>query len=191
MAPGETGVNEAEANLVSRCLAGDEAARAALYRSHAARIAAYLRRCGFAAADVDDLRQETFARAFRSLAGFDASRGALGAWLGQIARNVARRRWGRRDEPRHFDPEMAEEVLAATGNPGTEAADREEVRLLGQCVAALPVELAQVVHLRYVEARTTRGIAAAIGMPESTVRLRLTEAMGLLERDLRARGLTA
>jgi len=39
-----------------------------------------------------------------------------------------------------------------------------------------------------VSAGTTRGIASAVELPEATVRLRLTEAIGLLERCLKLKG---
>jgi DNA-directed RNA polymerase specialized sigma24 family protein len=52
----------------------------------------------------------------------------------------------------------------------------------------LSPDVANLVRLRYVEARTTRGVGQAAGLPESTVRLRLAEARNLLERCLRGKG---
>ena len=181
-------MNERDVQLVSRCLAGDGPAQQELYGAHARRVAAYLFRSGFARADADDLLQETFARAFRSLHTFDASKGALAAWLATIARNVARRRWSRRPQPDHFDPELAGDVLEAADNPGLAAADREEIDALRGCIEQLPAERARIVRLRYVEGRTTRGVAAGAGIPESTVRLRLAEAHGRLAQCLRSKG---
>lgn len=184
-------MDDRERQLVSRCLAGDAPAQEALYRLHAGRILAHFLRSGFARADAEDLLQETFVRAFRSLRTFDAARGSLGTWLAAIARNVARKRWHRRREAESFDPELAEEMLAAPDNPGREAERREETDAVAGCVAALPDELERIVRLRYVEGRTTRGIATAAGMPESTVRLRLAEAHERLARCLRGKGVTA
>lgn len=181
-------VNEPEAQLIPRCRAGDAAAQRELYASHARRVAAYFLRSGFAPADADDLVQETFTRVFRSLGTYDPARGAFGAWLATIARNVARRRWGRRPEPDSFDPELAGDVLVAPGNPHAEAAGREEIDALRDCISRLPEEIARIVHLRYVQGRTTRGVAAAAGIPEATVRLRLADAHGRLERCLRDKG---
>jgi len=159
----------------------------ALYAAHGRRVKAYFVRCGFSPADADDRTQEVFLRAFRSARTFDPARGAPGAWLAAIARNVARRHWSR-PKPANFDPELAEEVFAAAQNPGDKPELREEIDAVRACVELLPPELAKVVRLRYVEARTTRGIAAAVNMPEATVRLRLAEAMGKLRQCLRGRG---
>jgi len=181
-------VDEREAELVLRCLSGETSAFEALYGAHAGRIAAYFLRSGFARADADDLTQETFTRAFRSLGTFDADRGAFRPWLATIARNVARKRWGRRAEPGNFDPELAEDVLAGADNPQTAAQQAEEIDAVRDCVSRLPEQLGRIIRLRYVEGRSTRGVAAATGIPEATVRSRLGEAYERLARCLAAKG---
>lgn len=178
-----------DAQLVQRYLAGDGEAFDALYAGHAPRLRAYFARTGFAPADAEDLTQQTFARVVRSLNTFDPERGAFSTWVSAIARNVARKQFARRPAPDSYDPELAEAVLEATDNPGLSAEQAEEVGAVRDCVAKLPDELGRIVRLRYVEARTTRGISAATGVPEATVRLRLTEATAMLERCLREKGI--
>jgi RNA polymerase sigma-70 factor (ECF subfamily) len=181
-------VDEQDSQLIRRCLSGEASAFEALYGAHAGRIVAYFLRSGFARADADDLTQETFTRAFRSLHTFDAERGAFRPWLATIARNVARKRWGRRAEPGNFDPELAEDVLAGADDPHAAAQQREEIEAVRDCVSRLPEELARIVSLRYVEGRSTRGVAAATGIPEATVRSRLAEAHERIERCLADKG---
>jgi len=182
-------VSASDAQLVLRCLGGDEAACRSLYAAHAGRVTAFFLRSGFGRADADDLAQEVFVRAFKSLGTFDAARGTLGPWLGAIARNVARRVWQRRSQPQSFDPALADAMFTSAGNPGDESALREQCRAVTQCVGWLPPGLAYMVRLRYVEGRTTRGIAEATGIPESTVRLRLKEALTLLQQCLQGKGI--
>ena len=182
-------MNSEDRHLIERGLAGEAPAHAELHARHGGRVVAYFLRSGFSATDAEDLCQEVFLRAFRSLATFDADKGALATWLGAIARNVARRRWARRAQPDSFDPELAEEMFAAADNPGHSPEAREELQAVRDCVEALPAELGRIVRLRYVEGRTTRGVAAATGIPEATVRSRLTECRGLLERCLRGKGI--
>jgi len=184
-------MGEPDASLVGRALSGQAEAYEGLWRAHAGRVTAYFLRSGFGQADADDLAQESFARAFRSLATFDPQKGPFGGWLSAIARNVARRYWSERKEADHFDAELADDVLGVEANPGMEAAAREEVEALRQCIAALPGELSRLVRLRYVDGRTTRGVAAAAEMPEATVRLRLGEAHEQLLRCLKGKGVLA
>jgi len=174
--------------LISGCLSGQETACRSLYAAHGGRVKAYFLRSGFDHADADDLTQETFLRAFRSLGTFDNRRGHFGGWLAAVARNVARKHWRRRGET-DIDPALAEEMFASAVNPAADAARREETDAVNECIAQLPEELARIVRLRYVDGLTTRGLAGATGMAESTVRLRLTEAMAMLHRCLKAKGL--
>ncbi len=179
-------MDRTESDLAARCLDGDEAAFGALHAACAGRIKAYFLRAGFPVADADDLTQEVFVRAFKSLRTFDPARGAFRTWLAAIARNVARRQWGRRSAPEDFDPILAEDVFAVDTGPTAEA--DEEAAALSECIDALPAELGRVLHLRYVKGMTTRGIAAAAGIPEATVRLRLKETLSLLQGCLKAKG---
>jgi len=187
LADGER-VSRPEPEMVARARAGDREACRALYDACAGRVAAYFLRSGFARADADDLAQQTFLRAFRSLGTFDPDRGTFRGWLAAIARNVARKEFSRRARPDRFDPELAEDLFAAEDNPGAAAAEREEIDAVRQCVAALPDELGRLVRLRYVQGLTTRGVAEAADMPESTVRLRLGEARRRLRECLAGKG---
>jgi len=184
-------VDEPDTRLIERCLKRDVKAYETLYHAHSGRVVAYFLRSGFAHADADDLTQHTFVRAFRSLATFDAQKGTFRRWVAEIARNVARSQWGRRKQVALFDAELAEETFLAVQNPSETPEAREEIAAVGDCVGRLPEELWQIVRLRYVVGRTLRGVAEAVNMPEPTVRLRLKEALALLARCLRQKGVVA
>ena len=173
---------------MASCLAGRRSAQERFYRLHAWRVTAFFRRCGFDLARCDDLTQETFLRAFKSLASFDAQRGRVRYWLGAIARNIARKYWAKPSGPVDFDPQLADEMFTAPAEALESAQVREEIVAVADCVSGLPEDLAKIVRLRYMAAGTTRGIAMAIDVPESTVRLRLKEALGLLESCLKSKG---
>jgi RNA polymerase sigma-70 factor (ECF subfamily) len=181
-------VEAQEQRWIRDAAAGDEAAFRDLYLRYGPRMKVYFSRSGFTAADADDLTQETFVRVYRSLHTYDSQRGAFGPWVATIARNVARRQWHRRRQPESFDPQLAEEMLVGGGNPAGHGQMREEIEALRGCVESLPAEMAQVVRLRYVDGRTTRGISSATGLPEATVRLRLQQALAMVLRCLRRKG---
>jgi RNA polymerase sigma-70 factor (ECF subfamily) len=171
------------------CLEGDDEAFTRLYGLHARRVKVYFLRSGFGNGEADDLTQETFIRIYRSLHTFDPKRGKFRTWISTIARNVARRRWSRRRETPSLDPELAEVMLQVDETPGSPMEARERIESLRDCIQKLDKELGIIVHLRYVEALTTRAIAEQVGTPEATVRLRLKEAQGLLQRCLQGKGI--
>jgi RNA polymerase sigma-70 factor, ECF subfamily len=174
--------------LVADCLRGKRAAFRQLHDIHAGRVRAYFARAGFSRADIDDLTQDVFLRTFRSLNTFDPHKAAFVTWVAAIARNVARRQFARRDDPANFDPDLAEHVFALHDNPCRSAARIEELHHLAGCVGGLTDELSQLLHLRYDEALSTRGISERAGIPESTVRFRLGEARRLLKLCLTEKG---
>lgn len=176
-------------DLIDRCRQGDQQAFNALYARHAPRVAAFLLRSGFVQADAEDLTQETFLRAYRGLDTYDADRGGFGGWLAAIARNVARRHWARRVTPEHFDPDLADDIFESDVDAAPQQAmTAEQYEAVRLCRSALPRELQRLIHLRYVEGRSTRGVSQATDLPEATVRLRLNGAYGMLRRCLREKG---
>lgn len=178
--------------LVSRCLMGDTAAYGALYAARARGVMAYFRRSGFDQAQAEDLTQDTFIRAFKSLGTFDAQKGYFNQWMAAIARNVARKKWElSKGGGELYDPQLAEMTLAsAEEDPSAALQRQEDLDALAECVAGLSEDYRRIIRLRYVEAMTTRGIAQATDMPESTVRLRLNDARDRLAKCLRGKGIT-
>ncbi|MHC4561307.1 MAG: RNA polymerase sigma factor [Planctomycetota bacterium] len=174
--------------MIVRCQQGDHGGFELLHAAHAGRVMAYLLRSGFARHDAEDLCQDVFVRVVKSFGTFDPSRGALGAWIATIARNVARKHW-RRASSAQFDPELAEETLASSDDTVAEAESAETIEGLDDCIDRLPGELRKLIRLRYVEGRTTRGIATVVELPEATVRLHLDKAREQLRLCLEAKGI--
>jgi len=139
--------------------------------------------------DAEDVAQEVFLRAFRSLGGLEAPHLFLG-WLLRIARNLAtdhlRRRRGETSleglgklfvESRVVDDESAHATH--------ERLEREEeVERVMQAVDRLPEKYRTVVMLRYLEDLPYRDLAARLGEPEGTVRNRLFRALAKLRETL-------
>jgi RNA polymerase sigma-70 factor (ECF subfamily) len=183
--PADTGDSS---DLLERCLSGDPEALGQFYNQNVRAVMVYFLRSGFVQAQAEDLTQEVFLRANRSLATYDSARGGLRNWLWTIARNLARRQWSRRRGTVEQDLDLAEVALDDRDGPFEALAATEETRAVAQCVQALRGELANLVRMRYVDGLTTRGIADITKTPEATVRAHLTEALNLVERCLKNKG---
>ena len=161
-----------ERHLVRRCLAGERAAFDPLFDRHAPRVFHLLRRLTGSEAEAEDLTQETFLAAFRSLASWRGE-GAFGTWLCGIAfrlyTNAQRRR------PRVDAEPLSEEIAAAMDTDPLAHCVRAE---MGRQVEAAIV-LVRVQGLSYREA------ARWLGVPLGTVQSRLRRAVCALQVALR------
>ncbi|MBK9386365.1 MAG: sigma-70 family RNA polymerase sigma factor [Planctomycetes bacterium] len=108
---------------------------------------------------------------------------SMRAWIGQVARNRARR-WRRREEQRRqresavARPESAEERSAR---------DLELQRELLEALGALEAHYRTALYLRYFEEHPPSRIAAELGVPVATVKTRLQRGLVQLRVELQRR----
>ena len=103
-----------DAALIAAWQAGDERAAAELVERHARALARFLSGVGAPDADVDDLVQETFIRAFRGVSGF-RGQCQFRTWLLTIGGNVLKD-FGRRASRRQVVP-LDDAVQDSRGDP--------------------------------------------------------------------------
>jgi RNA polymerase sigma-70 factor, ECF subfamily len=150
----------------------------ALFRDHWARAyrAAYLVVRDSAAAE--DIAQEAFLAAVRSLDRFDSSR-PFGPWLHRIVVNRAID-WARaRALRRETGAEGAAEAAAPPDRPGRTLSEG-----VASALAALSPEHRAVIVLRYLLEYTPGEIASLLDLPRGTVNSRLRRALDQLEARL-------
>jgi len=166
-----------ERELIRRAKSGDERAFAELVNAHAHRVYTALRRFGLEPIEAEDVAQEVFLRAWRSLPRFE-ERARLSTWLYRIAFNEAQRRLSRR--PRAIaepgpgvDDEIALLPDAPHLRPDARALDHEFELTLERALAELPPDWRAAVVLRDIEALSTEEAAAAVGLREAAFKSRL------------------
>lgn len=146
----------------------------------------------------EDLAQETFIEAWKSLRRYDGQCRFF-TWLCAILFNCCRagRRRDRTRERRFQampDLSAADEVLEPCADtpapPDQTVLRRDEAALVHQCIARLPDKHREVVHLRFFVDDSLPGIAAALGCSVGTVKSRLYYAVEKLRQmpELRAAG---
>src|SRR5947199_3496315 len=112
--PEPVAASSSDAALIAAWQAGDEQAAAELVRRHARALARLLASGGARDADVDDLVQETFIRAFRAVGKF-RGQCQFRTWLLTIGGNVLKDA-GRRAKRATVVP-LGEDVRATDGDP--------------------------------------------------------------------------
>jgi len=154
-------VGPSDADLVARVIAlDDRRAFAELVRRHQSAVRGLLRRLsGGDAALADDLAQETFLKAYRSLAGWRGG-ARLSTWLHRIAYNAFVSHARRAPPPEPPEPEPARATDAA-------AIDRADLwRALGR----LRDEERAALSLTYAEEVTHEEAAATLDWPLGTLK---------------------
>jgi RNA polymerase sigma-70 factor (ECF subfamily) len=135
------------------------------------------------AAEAEDVAQEAFVRAYKSLRRFDARR-PFRPWLLRIVTNLAinsRRSSRRRDA---MTARVERDTSRRSGaDVAEQAAQAEEARRVWEAVATLRPEEQTLVYLRYFLGVSEEAAATAIGRPAGTVKSRLHRALRRL-RDV-------
>ena len=182
---------------VDAVLAGDrEAFRRLVERESGAVIRACRRILGDGG-EAEDVAQEAFVIAYRSLASWRGD-GPFGAWLSRIAVRLAVRQAGRRGTvvwrdpgtPAGADDRLGGEVARATDQAALAAADRldparlalraERATELRAAVANLPEPYREVVALRFFADASLEEIARQTGRPLGTVKTHLHRGLARL-----------
>ena len=162
--------------LVRLARAGDREAFAALWERHGARVRAVLRSTA-PRHDTEDLAHEVVVSALHSI-GDLRQPASFAAWLGVIARNVARRALLRRPEARHLRlAEVDDGELPAQHLDVDTLEVAEQIRRLPRCYH-------RPLLLRLVHDMSGREIAAQTGMTHGSVRVNLHRGMRLLRQRL-------
>lgn len=149
---------------------------AEILRAHQGRVRAYLRRYVLEADLADDLAQETFLAAYRSLPTRNPA-APIDLWLLSIARHRALKHL--RDEARRPLHAALAAWCAGRIESRADSAD-DDVSALQQCLAGLPRHSAGLISSYYADGLTSADIARRTGRKESAVRmtlLRLREAL--------------
>ena len=161
--------------LVDAAAAGSREAFDELVRRHQTAMMTLVRVLAAERGDADDLAQEVFVRAWKSLRSFRGE-STFRTWLHRVAINVVRTSQSRRgrflrlfastgdDTP---EPESAEEPVDAS------LARRQ---IIDRALAALPDDLRVAVTLRDLQGLDYKEIAAALDVPIGTVESRIFRA---------------
>lgn len=185
-----------DAQLVERVKAGDRRAFELLVIKYERRVLRLLSRFIRDQAEMEDVAQEAFIKAYRALPQFRGE-SAFYTWLYRIAVNTAKNylsTQGRRpislsqlqsadaDEGESFD---AADVVEDTNTPDAELHSRQVAETVNAAIEALPPDLRTAITLREIEGLSYEEIAEAMGCPIGTVRSRIFRAREAIAERLR------
>ena len=190
----EADAGPSDSELVSGVRAGDDAAFEELFRRHRRRVALIASRFFRRREQIEEVVQESFAKAFFALGEFSNRQAeSFGAWLARIAFNVCYdelRRLKRRPESSlsELDEDEAA-LLRERARPTRDArgveSDAISRELAAKLLARLSPEDRVVLVMLDVEGLSTAEIALATGWSVSKVKVRAHRARAQLRRVLK------
>lgn len=171
-----------EADLIAGARAGDMTAFERLYRAHVARVHGLCLRMTRHQQTAEDLTQETFVNAWRSLSAFEG-RSGFGTWLHRIAVNavLGRIRKSKREHDRIQAVADTQPARVTTGDTG-------EMRDLAAAVDRLPEGARHVFVLHAVYGYSHDEAAEMLGIATGTSKAQMHRARRLLAQQLEEQG---
>ncbi len=190
----DTGATFDDRTIVDAVLAGDRNAFRILVDREGASVVASCARVLGDRGEAEDVAQEAFVIAYRSLGTWRAD-GAFGAWLSRIAVRLAVRRAQTRKQVAWLDPLAAEAdqpnqeqfrtmSVGDAVDPAHTLLRTERDAHIRAAVASLDEPYREVVALRFFAERSLQEIADATGRPLGTVKTHLHRGLGRLRRAL-------
>jgi len=187
------GDREVDQQLVERAQRGDKRAFELLVLKYQRKLGRLLSRFVRDAAEVEDVTQEAFIKAYRALPSFRGD-SAFYTWLYRIGINTAKNylvALGRRaPTTTGFDNEEAEgfedaEQLRDSSTPESELEGKEIAATVNRAMNALPEDLRTAITLREIEGLSYEEIANVMNCPVGTVRSRIFRARDAIAAELR------
>jgi len=170
-----------DADLIARWQGGDESAATELVLRHGRPLARFLAASGAQQADLDDLVQDTFLKAFRSVSGF-RGQCQFRTWLLTIGGNVLKD-VGRRAGRAKVVP-LDEGLPAGGGTPHDDAVAAEAEGRLGEALMDLPRLQREVFLLRAQQGMEYEEIASALDTTPGAARVHYHHAVKRLKERL-------
>ena len=169
-----------DAAVVARVLGGEEAEFAVLVERHQPRLMRYASRLLGTREDAEEAVQDSFVRAFRSLARCESPE-KFGAWLFTILVNRCRTRAGSLGHRRKRF--VSDDGITGPGvpHPADAAAWREEIQ---RALETLPVEQREAFLLKHVEDLSYEQMETITGAGTSALKMRVKRACERLREAL-------
>jgi RNA polymerase sigma-70 factor (ECF subfamily) len=184
---------EIDRQLVVRAQGGDKQAFNLLVEKYQRKLARLLSRFIRDPAEVEDVTQEAFIKAYRALPAFRGD-SAFYTWLYRIGINTAKNylmAMGRRaPTSTEVEAEEAEgfdegEQLRDINTPESALLTSEIAETVNRTIEQLPEELRTAIQMREIEGMSYEDIAKAMDCPIGTVRSRIFRAREAIAEQLR------
>lgn len=181
-----TSLNNQSIALINRCLNGEEAAYIALYNMYAGMIYRLTMSLLQHQQDAEEVMQDCFEYAFRSLDKYDPKKASFKTWLYQIAisraRNKRRRKWLPTFSIHQMDHDIVTDTQTTSPDEQVQLSNRQK-RVL-KAIQSLSPKLRETAVLRTYAGLTFSEIGEVLNIPAKTAESRMRLAHKALKEQL-------
>ncbi len=178
-----------DAEVVARCLKGDNTAWAEIVRAYTKRVYNFCYRFTGSWSEAEDLSQEVFMRVYKTLKSYNRQEGAFTTWLMSVTRNLLVDHY--RKHKKESNDVALEEVFenvdanpSRTKNADDQVATLDKIELVRWGLSKLSPDLREAVVLRDCQEMRYDEIATVLKVPEGTVKSRINRGRIELARIL-------
>lgn len=184
-------MDSTDEELIAHYLTGEESAFAELTRRHLAGVYSFVLRFVGNSEEAEDITQESFLKAWKSLKKYDPSSSKFKTWLFRIARNSAIDFLRKKKHVpfSYFETPEGSNVLTETVASDDELPDAlmmrlEDAKELHATLERLPAKAREILLLYYTNEFTFEEIGEMLGEPTNTVKSRHRRALQALRKIL-------
>ena len=185
---------EKDHSLVQRVQRGDKVAFEMLFTKYQRRVSRLVSRFVRSDAEVEDIVQESFIKAYRALGSFRGD-SAFYTWLYRIAVNTAKnylvaaskRPISLTQFEKNDDDDFEEDhFMSDAATPESELITKQIAETVNKTMNELPADLREAIMLREIEGMSYEDIADSMGCPIGTVRSRIFRAREAVDNEIKA-----
>ncbi|MDA9993730.1 RNA polymerase sigma factor RpoE [Burkholderiales bacterium] len=184
---------EKDHSLVQRVQRGDKVAFEMLFTKYQRRVSRLVSRFVRSDAEVEDIVQESFIKAYRALGSFRGD-SAFYTWLYRIAVNTAKnylvaaskRPISLTQFEKNDDDDFEEDhFMSDAATPESELITKQIAETVNKTMNELPTDLREAIMLREIEGMSYEDIADSMGCPIGTVRSRIFRAREAISQKIK------
>ncbi|MBZ5535328.1 MAG: sigma-70 family RNA polymerase sigma factor [Acidobacteriia bacterium] len=178
-----------DAEVISRCLNGDNPAWEEIVKLHTKRVYNFCYRFTGSWDDAEDLTQEVFMRVYKTLKSYNAQEGSFSTWLMSVTRNLLVDHY-RKHKKEAGDVALEEVFETVESNPSRtktamdQISTNDKIEMVRWGLSRLSPDLREAVVLRDCEDMRYDEIASVLRVPEGTVKSRINRGRIELARIL-------
>jgi len=175
-----TSIDDRARALIDLVAAGNQSAYEELYKLLSRRVYAFVRRMIENAETADEIMVDTMYEVWKTAGRFRGD-SRVTTWILGIARNKVLMSIRSRPSAPHDDIDDFAEILDSNvPDPSASLAEKQTRELIQRCMQRLSDKHRECVHLTHFEDMSMPEVAAVLGIPEGTVKSRLSHARAQL-----------